>query len=125
MILQLSLAIAIGGAIGSVLRFWLSKFIQDSITSGFPFGILVVNVLGSFLIGFLATLLVDRFYLNHIWRAFILIGFLGGFTTFSSFSIDAINLLRQGFQLQSLLYIISSLIFCLSATWLGILLATR
>lgn len=125
MTLQLFLPIAIGGAIGSVLRFWLSKYIQDLSISGFPFGILLVNVLGSFLIGLLATLFVDRFYLNQIWRALILIGFLGGFTTFSSFSIDAINLLRQGFQFQGIMYIFSSIIFCLSATWLGIFLATR
>jgi len=121
--MQLLFAVAVGGAFGSIARFLLSKRIQEFSSIGFPFGILLVNVLGSFLIGFLATLLIERFSLNDMWRALILIGFLGGFTTFSSFSIDAVNLLRQGFQLQGFIYIFSSVIFCLLATWLGIFLA--
>ena len=123
MTMQLFLAMAIGGAIGSILRFLLSEHIQKLSTSGFPFGILLVNVLGSFLVGLLATLFIERLHLNDMWRALVLIGFLGGFTTFSSFSIDAVNLLLQGFQWQGIIYIFSTMLFCLLATWFGIFLA--
>jgi fluoride exporter len=122
MTIQLFLAIAIGGGIGSMLRFLLLESIQKISTSGFPFGILLINVLGCFSIGLLTPLIIDRFHLNDLWRSLILIGFLGGFTTFSSFSIDAVTMLRQGFQFQGILYIFSSMAFCLLATWLGIFL---
>ncbi len=114
--------IGIGGAFGSILRFITSKSVQTWIGSGFPFGILTVNFLGSFAIGLLATLFIDRSSLDPIWRAGILIGFLGGFTTFSSFSLDTINLLRNGAVMQAMLYIFSSVLLCLLAAWLGILL---
>jgi CrcB protein len=115
--------IALGGALGSVLRFLLGKQIQISSNSSFPFGILAVNVIGSFAIGLLATLIIDRFKLDPIWRYTLLVGLLGGFTTFSSFSLDTIDLLRNSMYLQAILYISSSVILSLIATWLGILLA--
>lgn len=116
------IAIAIGGAVGSVFRFLISKGVQTVCGYTFPLGILTVNILGSFVIGLLATLFMDHFHANPIWTAVILIGFLGGFTTFSSFSLDTLNLLETGAVLQALLYVGSSVIFSIFAAWLGVLL---
>jgi CrcB protein len=114
--------IGIGGAAGAILRFITSKSVQTWVGGSFPFGILAVNLIGSFAIGILATLFIERSSLDPIWRAGILIGLLGGFTTFSSFSLDTINLLRNGAVMQATLYIFSSVFLCLLAAWLGILL---
>lgn len=119
------LVIALGGALGSVLRFLISKIIQNYYPYNFPLGIFTVNFIGCFLIGLLATLFLDRFNVSQAWRAFILIGFLGGFTTFSSFTIDAVNLLRKGVELQGVMYVFISVVFCLLATWMGIILANK
>lgn len=117
------LVIGLGGAAGSILRFLLGKQIQLATNSSFPFGILTVNVLGSFAMGLLATLIIDRFNLDPIWRYALLVGLLGGFTTFSSFSLDTIDLLRSGLFFQASLYIFLSVVLSLMATALGILLA--
>lgn len=118
--LQQLFVIALAGAIGCVLRFVLSQQIQQSFARGFPLGILTVNVLGCLMMGFLATLFLERFTLSPHWRAAILVGFLGGFTTFSSFSIDTINLLELGAYGKALLYIVLSVVLCLLATWGGV-----
>lgn len=117
------IAIALGGAFGSVLRFLLGKQVQQYSHSSFPFGTLTVNILGSFTIGLLATLIIDRYKLDPIWRYTLIVGLLGGFTTFSSFSLEAIDLMRSSLWLQAGLYISSSLFLCLLATWFGIWLA--
>lgn len=117
-----AIAVAIGGAIGSVLRFQIGKKVQALASSNFPYGVFLVNITGCFLIGILTMLLLDRFNVSPIWRAAILIGFLGGYTTFSSFTNDAINLLRTGQYLIGFLYIFSSLILSLLATWIGLML---
>lgn len=116
------LAIAIGGAVGSVFRFWTSKGVQHIFGYMFPVGILAVNIIGSFAMGLLATIFLDRFHVDSLWTATILIGLLGGFTTFSSFSLDTLNLLESGAIIQALLYVGSSVIFSLIAAWLGVVL---
>ena len=116
------LAIFLGGGIGASARYLLSLQIHKATGPGFPFGILTVNVLGSFLIGILWVLLIERFNLGPIWRASLLIGLLGGFTTFSSFSIDTINLMLRGQIMSATLYILLSVILCLIGTWFGILI---
>jgi CrcB protein len=117
------LAIAIGGAIGSVLRYVISTEVQRFIRIEFPYGVLLVNVLGCFLVGLLATLFIERIEVLPLWRAAILIGFLGGFTTFSTFTNDTINMLQVGEVISALLYIMLSVILCLTGTWVGVLLA--
>lgn len=113
-------AIAAGGALGSMLRFGLSLWVHALAGRGFPYGTLVVNVLGCLAMGVLFTLFVDRWSENTVWRAAMLIGVLGGFTTFSSFSIETVNLIEQGESLKAALNVTASVVLCLVATGLGV-----
>ncbi len=120
------LLIALGGAVGSMFRYLISTATYKLIGRDFPYGTLSVNALGCFLIGLLFILLLDRFDdFSDQLRSLLIIGFLGGFTTFSSFSIETINLLENGELYRSLLNIIISIILCLGLTWLGILLGRQ
>lgn len=116
------LAIAIGGSIGALSRYFTAIKINQFLGASFPYGILFVNVAGSFLIGLLSTILVERLQLPPFWRGGILIGFLGGFTTFSSFALDTVKLFEQGSITAASLNIVSNVIFCLLATLMGIFL---
>jgi CrcB protein len=117
------LAIAAGGAVGSVLRYWMSAWVHSLVGRGFPYGTLAVNVLGCLLMGFLFALLVERLSTDSAVRAGILIGVLGGFTTFSSFSIETFNLLEEGLWLKAGINAGASLVLCLAATWIGVITA--
>lgn len=115
--------IGIGGAIGSVARYILSTKTYELFGTRFPYGTLFVNVTGSFLIGMIAILLLEKF--DHFaaeLRSLLIIGFLGGYTTFSSFSFETLNLYQNGEIASALLNITISLILCFIATGLGILL---
>ncbi len=115
---QLAL-VAGGGAVGSVLRFITSSSVQRFTNTDFPFGTLSVNVIGSFVMGLLYIFLVERSSMSMEWRALLLIGLLGGFTTFSSFSIETMNLLEQALFGKMVINIVASVVTCLLATWLG------
>jgi len=117
-------AIAIGGAVGALLRFWVSSGIYYILGKEFPYGTLAVNILGSFLMGFLYILFLERVVSSEL-RAIVLIGLLGAFTTFSTFSIETMNLLLDGEQTKALLNIFLSVTLCLLATWMGMLLARQ
>ena len=117
------LAIAAGGALGSVLRYLMSAWVHSLAGRGFPYGTLAVNVLGCLLMGFLFALFVERLSWDGILRAGILIGVLGGFTTFSSFSIETFNLLEEGLWLRAGINAGASLVLCLAATWIGVITA--
>jgi len=119
------LAIAIGGAFGSVLRYGTSTWVYALVGRGFPYGTLVVNVLGSLAMGVLSVLLVERLGASAVVRAGVLIGVLGGFTTFSSFSIETFNLIEQGALAKAAGNMAASLILCVGATWLGVILARQ
>jgi len=118
-------AIAAGGALGSVLRYGLSTWVHSVVGRGFPYGTLAVNVLGCLAMGFLFVLLVERMGENTILRAGLLIGVLGGFTTFSAFSIETFNLIEQGAVAKAAGNMAASLILCIGATWLGVILARQ
>src|SRR3990172_2069044 len=120
-----ALAVAVGGALGSLLRFWMSTGIYALLGRGFPYGTLAVNVLGCLLMGFLFVLFLDRFSTNGVLRAGMLIGVLGGFTTFSAFSMETINLIEEGAQLKAVLNIFLNVLACLGATWLGVLVGRQ
>jgi len=118
--------IGVGSGLGGIGRYLLSAYLYQLLGQTFPYGTLAVNVLGSFLVGFIFILLVDRFVgIADQMRALLIIGFLGGFTTFSSFSMETIALFGEGEIFRASLNILSSIILCLSLTWIGILLARQ
>lgn len=114
------LAIAAGGALGAVLRFWSSSWVYGVMGRGFPFGTLAVNILGSLLMGICYVWLVERSSLGPEWRALIMVGFLGAFTTFSTFSIETMNLLEGGALVKVLLNVVLSVVLCVVAAWVGL-----
>jgi len=117
---QQLLAIAGGGALGAVLRFGMSSGIYRVLGKEFPYGTLAVNVLGSLLMGLCFVLMIERNLLSLEWRSVIMIGFLGAFTTFSTFSMETLSLLESGELTRALLNILLSVTLCLVATWVGL-----
>jgi len=116
------IAVALGGACGSALRFLVSSGFYHWLGRGFPYGTLAVNVIGSFLIGLLAeALILQRITFSLEYRAAILVGVMGGFTTFSSFSLETIYLIEQGSLTKAALNVLISVVACLLAVWIGLL----
>ena len=113
--------IAIGSALGGVARYWCSGVAARTIGETFPWGTLIVNVVGSFIIGFFATLTGPdgRVFASSAARQFVMIGFCGGYTTFSSFSIQTLNLVQDGEWLRAGGNIVGSVVLCLVAVWAG------
>ncbi len=119
------LAIAAGGAIGALLRYWTSTAVHSRLGMAFPYGTLVVNVIGSLLMGFLYVWLIDRMAAGPALRAFLLIGVLGAFTTFSTFSMETLNLMEAGHPGKALANVLVSVIVCVAAAGLGVLAARQ
>jgi CrcB protein len=119
--------IALGGALGSVARFWCSGTVASLIGETFPWGTLVVNVVGSFVIGFAATSMGPdgRMFVGTTARQFVMTGFCGGYTTFSSFSLQTLNLLSDGEVGQALGNVALSTSLCLIAVWAGHVVAVN
>ncbi|MGD8935502.1 MAG: fluoride efflux transporter CrcB [Thiogranum sp.] len=118
-------AIASGGAVGAVLRYWVSTWVYAFSGRGFPYGTLAVNVLGSLLMGFLFVWLLERLSNDLTLRAFLLIGLLGAFTTFSTFSVETLNLIESGQLARALVNVLLSVVLCVAAAALGVLLARQ
>lgn len=119
------LAIAAGGAIGSVLRYWVSLNTHSIFGRDFPYGTLTVNVIGSILMGFLFVLFTERWEIETVIRSAVLIGLLGAFTTFSTFSIETLNLVEEGAYSKAIANILISVSSCLFAAWLGVILGRQ
>jgi len=115
------LLVAIGSTLGGTFRFWLSGVIANSVGQTFPWGTLVINITGSVAIGFFATLTgpEGRLLVPGPWRQFFMVGVCGGYTTFSSFSLQTLTLAQDGEWFWAGLNIVLSVILCLLGVWLG------
>lgn len=119
------LLVLVGGGVGSLIRYAASTAIMTRLGARFPWGTLVINVTGSFLIGFLMTILTQRFKLDPAWRLLLVVGFLGGYTTFSSFEWETYAAVRAGALWTGMLNVAASVILGYVAVWLGSSLAQR
>ena len=115
-----AVAIAGGGAVGALLRFYASNGVYALLGRGFPYGTLFVNVTGSIIMGFLYILFLDRLQVSPELRAALLVGVLGAFTTFSTFSIETLNLLENGEHIKAVMNIAMSVLLCVFGAWLGV-----
>lgn len=114
------LFVALGGGAGSVLRFLCQKWIGSISNLSFPVGTLIVNIAGCFLIGLFFSLSIKNNSFNNDWQLLLMTGLCGGFTTFSAFTLDGMNLLKQDKTGFFFLYIAASVLLGLLATWIGI-----
>jgi CrcB protein len=113
------LMVAIGGALGSVLRFWLGSYIGGRLGSRFPYGTFAVNMTGSFLIGMVLTVLAGRTQWSLNWRYLIPIGFIGGYTTFSAFEYETFRLFQDGQMVSAMLNVALSVVIGFAGVWIG------
>ncbi|MCC7496436.1 MAG: fluoride efflux transporter CrcB [Bryobacterales bacterium] len=119
------LIILIGGGVGALARYVTASAIMIRFGGKFPMGTFVINVTGSFLIGFLMTAMTERYRVDPIWRLLLVVGFLGGYTTFSSFEWETYSTVRDGGLWTGMLNAVSSVAFGYVAVWLGAALAHR
>jgi len=117
--------IAAGGAIGAVLRFIVSNGIHSVVNRDFPYGTLTVNVIGSFVMGISYVMLIERLNISPEWRAFIVVGLLGAFTTFSTFSIETLLLIQNSELSKAMLNVLLSVILCVLGSWIGLILGRQ
>ncbi len=115
--------VAVGGSLGAVARYLLSLWAAERFGAGFPYGTLIANVAGCFVIGAFMTLATDRFIVSPYWRLLVTVGFIGGLTTFSSFSYETFKLLEDAQVTSAAGNILLNLVLGFSATWLGIVIA--
>jgi CrcB protein len=123
---QLYLVVAAGGALGTISRYFVSGLVANAFGETFPWGTMIINITGSFIIGFFWTLTAPdgRLFVSGSTRQFVMTGFCGGFTTFSSFSLQTLNLMRDGEWLYATGNILGSVTLCMIFVWLGSLSAT-
>jgi CrcB protein len=119
------IAIALGGSAGAVARFLVANGIYAWLGRSFPFGTLFVNVSGSFLMGFLTAFLLQRFTMVVEYRAALLVGFLGAYTTFSTFALESFYLFEEGDLRKAALNIFLSTVLCLAAVWIGMVVGRK
>ena len=123
--MSIYVAIAVGGSLGAVSRYWMSTSTYQWLGFGFPYGTLAVNLLGSLTMGFLSELLVDRFHVSDEIRIGLLAGFLGSFTTFSTFAIDVLQLGTNQSAVKAVFYILLSVLLCVLGALAGLLAAKQ
>ena len=115
--------VGIGGFLGANARYIVSAQVAQRHGVGFPYGTGLINLTGAFLIGAIFTILTDRVVADPLWRQFIVVGFLGGYTTFSSYTFEAVALVQDGRWEAALVYVVGSNVLGLLACFLGIVIA--
>lgn len=121
--MQKYLLIAAGGALGSIARYWVGSAISGRMGTRFPYGTLIINITACVLIGFSITYLGKRADLSPAWRFLVPVGFIGAYSTFSTYEWETLSTIRSGAFALAALYVVGSLIAGLAATWCGVLLA--
>lgn len=111
--------IAFGGALGSMARYWVGSTIASRMGTKFPYGTFVINITACVIIGFSLTFLAKRVELNPAWRFLVPVGFIGAYSTFSTYEWETLSTIRTGAFLMAVLYAVSSLILGLAAVWFG------
>jgi len=119
------LAVALGGAMGAMARFGISTYLLPVLPGRFPWSTLLVNVLGSFMIGVLYVIIVEKALWSHQWRILLMTGFLGALTTFSTFSIESVNLIQRSQFLLAMSYAGATVVACIAASATGLWLTNR
>ena len=122
-LLRNMLFIALGGAFGALARFGATNLVHALWPARFPFATLAVNLSGSLAIGVIYVLIAERAVLHADWRSIAMVGFLGAYTTFSTFSLESVTLIENGFVVQALGYMLGSVCLCVGGAWAGIVLA--
>ncbi|MGB8474792.1 MAG: fluoride efflux transporter CrcB [Candidatus Acidiferrum sp.] len=115
------LMVGIGGFLGAVARFWIGGYVGEKMGTRFPYGTLVINCTGCFLIGFIITLMAERTHWSPGWRYLIPIGFIGAYTTFSTFEYETFRVMQDGELLLAFLNVAISVIVGFLAVWLGVI----
>jgi CrcB protein len=118
---EVALVVGLGGAIGAILRWWVGVFMSHHLAPAF-LGTLVVNLIGSFMIGLLLIWFQGRLPISDILRTGILVGLLGGFTTYSAFSMETVDMMMAGLFGRATAYVAGTVAVCLMGTWVGITL---
>lgn len=119
------LLIAAGGALGALFRYWVQQLTQAVLGREFPYGTLLANTIGSFLMGFLYIYLVERIGVSVELRLALLVGLLGAFTTFSTFSIETVALVENGDLIKAGINVVASVGLCLLGCWIGLVLGRQ
>jgi CrcB protein len=114
---QILISVALGGAAGATLRFLAIQFIE--VDSGFPAATMLVNIIGSFAIGILYVVILEKGVISEFWRPLLMVGLLGGLTTFSAFSLEVVNLMQDGRLIAALNYVVFSVLLCILAAFFG------
>ena len=123
--MSIYIALAVGGSLGAVSRYWVSTTTYRWLGQDFPYGTLGVNLLGSLLMGFLSVLLIHRFQVSEEIRIGLLAGFLGSFTTFSTFAMDTLHLASNDALAKAVVYVLASVLFCILCAWAGLYAAKQ
>ena len=124
-VLDKYLVVLTGAGLGGLARYLAGTWIMEKYAGRFPLGTFVINITGSFLIGVLMTLLTERWQPHPNWRLFLVVGVLGGYTTFSSFEYETYQMVRDGARWLGLFYVAGSVVLGYFGVWLGAVLASR
>jgi CrcB protein len=118
--IMIVLAVALGGALGSLLRYFLAGFIQSAAWPGYPWGIFIINITGGLAMGVIVEMAALKIHLTPEVRAFLTIGVLGGYTTFSTYSLDSVLLIERGAYTSAIIYIVGSAALSILAVFAGL-----